>query len=204
MRGCTLTFTMEVEPIPWWKRTLDLALGLVGLVLTLPLQILVGFLVLVSSGRPIFFVQERIGEKEHPFSVWKFRTMDPLSQSLSPVVGRSDPRLTPIGHMLRRFKLDELPQLISVILGDMSLVGPRPVEPKRVRLFTDNNKLYPLRFLVRPGLTGLAQVQGARHEEGEFEVALDFDLEYVGRRSLWLDVVILFRTARTVFQPHEG
>lgn len=195
---------MEVLPISRWKRWLDLVLGLTGLALTLPLQILVGASVLVSSGRPIFFVQRRIGENEKPFLVWKFRTMVPLSESLSPVTGQSDPRLTPIGHVLRQFKLDELPQLVNVVLGQMSLVGPRPVEPERVRLFSSEHKLYHLRFLARPGLTGLAQVRGACHEVGRFEEALYSDIEYIKRQSLWLDLEILFRTVRTVFQPHEG
>lgn len=199
-----MEFTIEVLPIPWWKRALDLILGLSGFVLTFPIQVLVAVAVLISSGRPVFFVQERVGEKEKPFLVWKFRTLVPNSESLSPVIGESDPRLTPIGHILRRFKLDELPQLMSVVWGDMSLVGPRPVEPERVGLFSSQNKLYHLRFLVRPGLTGFAQVNGARHEEGEFEEALDFDLEYIEGRSLLLDLAVLLSTVRTVFKPHEG
>jgi lipopolysaccharide/colanic/teichoic acid biosynthesis glycosyltransferase len=195
---------MEVLPILWWKRVMDLTIGLFGLVLTLPVQITVAVVVLVSSGRPIFFVQKRIGEDQKPFLVWKFRTLKLCSESISSVVDQNDPRITPFGYILRRLKLDELPQLWNVVVGDMSLVGPRPVEPERVGLFSSQNKLYHLRFLVRPGLTGLAQVNGTRHEEGEFEEALDFDLEYIEGRSLLLDLTVLLSTIRTVFKPHEG
>lgn len=183
---------------------MDLTIGLFGLVLTLPVQITVAVVVLVSSGRPIFFVQKRIGEDQKPFLVWKFRTLKLCSESISSVVDQNDPRITPFGYILRRLKLDELPQLWNVVVGDMSLVGPRPVEPERVGLFSSQNKLYHLRFLVRPGLTGLAQVNGTRHEEGEFEEALDFDLEYIEGRSLLLDLTVLLSTIRTVFKPHEG
>jgi lipopolysaccharide/colanic/teichoic acid biosynthesis glycosyltransferase len=199
-----LEVTLEVLPIPWWKRTIDLGFGLIGLVCALPVMIVIGVIVFVSSGWPIFFVQERVGRNGKLFRVWKFRTMVLGSESVSPVAGSSDPRLTAIGHILRRFKLDELPQLVSVVRGKMSLVGPRPVEPERTKFFMSQNGYYCLRHLALPGLTGYAQVNGACHEIGESEEALWFDLRYIQFRSLTLDLEILYRTIKTILEPHEG
>jgi lipopolysaccharide/colanic/teichoic acid biosynthesis glycosyltransferase len=178
----------------------------VGIVLTLPIQVAVAVAVLISSGRPIFFFQERVGEGGRLFVVRKFRTFSLEEKSLVPVNCRRDPRLTPIGHFLRWSKLDELPQFWNVLSGDMSLVGPRPVEPERVRHFTRLHPPYLERFRVRPGLTGKAQINGRRHEVGEFFHALSDDLEYIGHLPGWLvaDIRILLGTLRTLFRTYEG
>lgn len=201
-----MEFEIRVLPLPKGKRALDIFVGLVGLLLTLPVQLVVALAVITSSGRPIFFFQERVGEGGKLFMMRKFRTFQVEHKSLTPVTCYRDPRLTPVGYFLRRFKLDELPQFWNVLLGQMSMVGPRPVEPERVRHFTRLHPPYLERLRVRPGLTGRAQINGRRHEVGEFFHALADDLEYIGHLPGWLvaDIRILLGTLRTLFRAHEG
>ncbi len=143
-------------------------------------------------GRPVFFRQERIGLNDKSFTMIKFRTMRDAA-SVDGVLLPDAERLTPFGHTLRASSLDELPELLNVLRGDMSLVGPRPLLPRYLPRYS---AVHRRRHLVRPGLTGLAQVSG--RNAMSWQEKLDFDVEYEERCSLSLDLLILFRTVRAV------
>jgi lipopolysaccharide/colanic/teichoic acid biosynthesis glycosyltransferase len=190
------------------KRSMDLAGSLGGLILLAPLLVLVGLLVRLESRGPILFRQPRMGLKGRAFLCLKFRTMVPdAEQRLRDLEARNesaggvlfkikdDPRVTALGRFLRRTSLDELPQLVNVLRGEMSLVGPRPVLPWEAEMFGEQ---YQRRFAVRPGLTGLWQVSGrSRLTMGK---ALELDVEYVARRSFAFDLLILIRTVPAVLR----
>jgi exopolysaccharide biosynthesis polyprenyl glycosylphosphotransferase len=172
------------------KRIFDLFAATAMLVMLSPLLLLLAFLVKVSSKGPIFFVQKRVGQHGKRFRFFKFRSMyvDTPVYAVTPQSGR-DPRITPIGRFLRRSSLDELPQLFNVILGDMSLVGPRPEMPFIVSQYND---LHKQRLNVKPGITGLWQISADRkiaiHEN------MDYDMYYINNQSFLLDMVILAKT----------
>ncbi len=182
------------------KRTFDVALASVGLILLGPLVALLAVLVRLTSPGPVFFAQERVGRYGRLFHVYKLRTMRHDAEASSgPVLssGTSDHRLTAIGRYLRAFRLDEIPQLWNVLRGEMSLVGPRPERPCFVYRFERTIPFYGKRHAVRPGITGLAQVCGGYHTDARDK--LRFDLIYAANSSLWMDVVILIRTVLVVF-----
>ncbi len=172
------------------KRLLDILISLAALaILGLPM-LLVGLAIRLGSAGPALFRQQRAGWRGKPFTLLKFRTMrsdvDPYGQSPHEP---GDPRITPLGRFLRERSLDELPQLLNVLAGQMSLVGPRPLYLRQAREWTDRQKR---RLLVRPGLTGYAQVLG--RGELTHEEKIELDLYYVDNRTLGLDVKILLRT----------
>jgi lipopolysaccharide/colanic/teichoic acid biosynthesis glycosyltransferase len=174
------------------KRLVDLVLAASALVLTLPTFLLVAALVALCHGRPVLFGQVRPGYAMRPIRVLKFRTM---RFSLSPTgeLAADEERLTVLGRILRRTRLDELPQLWNVLKGDMSLIGPRPLLPKDLPAV---DALLPERFSVRPGITGLAQINGGDLLSPEEKLA--FDLWYVRHRGLWLDLKIALLTLWTM------
>ncbi|MBI3909882.1 MAG: sugar transferase [Armatimonadetes bacterium] len=186
------------------KRAVDITAALGGLVLLSPVMLVVAVLVKLTSSRgPVIFAQERVGRYGVPFVLYKFRTMVHNAEaSTGPVLssGGNDSRLTSVGRWLRRTRLDELPQLWNVLRGEMSLVGPRPERPCFVREFERIIQAYSRRHLVRPGLTGLAQVCAGYHTDPRDK--LRFDLIYLSHQSFWLDVVILLRTILVVCRPH--
>ncbi|MDQ6877754.1 MAG: sugar transferase [Candidatus Dormibacteraeota bacterium] len=183
------------------KRTLDLTLSIVGLIIGLPAMIVIAIAIRMSGEGPIIFSQTRVGEGGVPFTMYKFRTMvkdaEQLRQALiraneadgSLFKMRRDPRITPIGRHLRRLGLDEIPQLVNVLLGEMSLVGPRPALPSERESWSPE---VALRLNAKPGLTGLWQVSG-RHELA-FEDYIRYDLFYVQNWSFVLDLQIIART----------
>lgn len=191
--------------VPGWKRWLDLALTLPGLIAIAPLFLGIALAVWLSSPGPVFFVQTRIGRGGRPFGMIKFRSMYRdaeaqraalLAQSDRPGLcfkARQDPRVTPVGRILRRLSLDELPQLLNVLAGEMSLVGPRPALPEEVAA-------YPARALGRlavlPGITGPWQVSG-RADIG-FDAMIELDLAYARAPSLATDLDCLGRTFSAV------
>lgn len=181
------------------KRALDLVVTLTVLILVSPLMLAAIFLIWLTSRGPILYRQERIGLGGSPFIMYKFRTMIPDAEAESgPVLATADdPRVTWVGHWLRATRLDELPQLFNVLKGEMSLVGPRPERPHFVAQFTADLAEYPFRVLVKPGITGLAQVMGRYCTEvGD---KLRYDLYYIRSYSLFLDLKILFQTIRVIF-----
>ncbi|TMC54312.1 MAG: sugar transferase [Chloroflexi bacterium] len=187
------------------KRLLDLVLAGLGLLGTLPLWLVIVIAIKLDSSGPAIFVQDRVGIHGRRFRFYKFRSMYADAEhrieelrSSNEVSGpvfkmRSDPRVTRVGLLLRRTSLDELPQLINVLKGEMSLVGPRPPLPKEVAQYSASDMV---RLSVKPGLTCLWQVSGRSNVS--FEQWMDFDREYVHNLSFGLDVMILFRTVGTV------
>ena len=173
-------------------------LGAVLLLLSLPLMALIALAVRLDSGAPILFRQHRRGINQTTFEVLKFRTMGVMEDGAHlPQAIKDDPRVTRIGRILRRTSLDELPQLINVVRGEMSLVGPRPHALAHDDQFSEILARFPNRNQVRPGLTGLAQVNGFRGEietPEMLEQRLAHDLAYVANWSLWLDLKILLLT----------
>jgi exopolysaccharide biosynthesis polyprenyl glycosylphosphotransferase len=180
------------------KRALDLVAGSGLLLLALPVMAACAVLVRVTSPGPVIYRQQRVGLGREVFEVWKFRTMQQDAERETGVVlaQRDDPRLTSIGGTLRRLRLDELPQLFQVLGGTMSLVGPRPERPTFVDRYLEETPGYAERFSLRPGLTGLAQVNGDYHSSARNK--LRYDLAYLANWNLWLDLAILFRTIKIV------
>jgi lipopolysaccharide/colanic/teichoic acid biosynthesis glycosyltransferase len=174
------------------SRALDIGCSIIGLVVTAPLVALAAVAIRIEGGGPVLYRQRRVGRAGGEFELLKLRTMvagsDPVG--VGTVVTRDDPRVTRVGRLLRRFSLDELPNLVNVLRGDMALVGPRPTIPAQVRDYTARQNR---RHKVRPGITGWAQVQGRAGIT--WDERIEFDLWYVENRSLGLDLRILARTA---------
>jgi putative colanic acid biosynthesis UDP-glucose lipid carrier transferase len=185
------------------KRFLDIFLATLCLALTWPLFLVLSLAIKLDSSGPIFFRQERTGLRGRKFIIVKFRTMTVLESGLSAVAcAGNDPRVTRIGRFIRRMRLDELPQLFNVLLGDMAIVGPRP-HPLGLDLrFAKQLPLYENRFLVKPGITGLAQVRGfvgSIDSAESLSRRIFADLEYLKRQSLWLDLCVFLWTLPAVF-----
>ncbi len=179
------------------KRVVDLLVGGAGLVVASPLFVACAVAVRLSSSGPVLYRQTRVGRGQVPFTLLKFRTRHAGAEQEGEVRATpGDARLTRIGGFLRRTRLDELPQLLNVLAGAMSLVGPRPERPGFVSTYLDRVPGYAERFSMRPGLTGLAQVNGEYDSTPENK--LRYDLAYQANWSLWLDLSILVRTVRTV------
>lgn len=177
-------------------RVVDVAVSLALLVITLPLLLLASLAVLVADGRPVFYRQVRLGQFGRPFVLWKLRTMRRDAEADGPEFSaENDPRVTRLGRLLRRLRVDELPQLFNVLVGDMSLVGPRPERPEFVKKLAAEIPYYTFRLAVPPGLTGWAQVNMpyARTVE-EHRKKLEYDLYFIRERSFSLYVLVLLRT----------
>jgi polysaccharide biosynthesis protein PslA len=189
------------------KRLFDLALVIPMLPLLLPLFAIAGLAIKIDSRGPVFFRQDRIGVGNRSFRIWKFRSMkaDQQDDKASKLTERNDPRVTRVGAFIRRTSIDELPQLINVLTGDMSLVGPRPHAPLAKAgslLYWEVDNAYWERHVVKPGITGLAQVRGFRGNtfvEDNLRDRLQADLEYVAQWSLILDIKILVTTLTMPF-----
>ena len=184
------------------KRAFDLAAAAVGLLLVLPTMAMIALAVRLTSAGDILYRQRRVGQHGRIFTVYKFRSMRQDAEAATGPVWASkhrDPRVTPIGRLLRKTRLDELPQLWNILRGDMSLVGPRPERPEFVGALTNDIPFYGQRHIVRPGLTGWAQVRytyGASTEDALQK--LQFDLFYIKNMSIALDLYIVFETVKTV------
>ncbi len=180
---------------PMFKRLLDVALSMVAMLALLPLWLLVALLVRLSSPGPVLYKQRRTGRHGKEFMLYKFRSMVVNADQLGPLSTQlHDPRITPLGRILRRTGLDELPQLLNVIAGDMSLIGPRPNTPSQEPTYP--SEVWEKRHHVRPGITGLAQVSGRSNLTSEQQSA--YDLDYVNRLGFWLDFHILWKTLLVV------
>jgi exopolysaccharide biosynthesis polyprenyl glycosylphosphotransferase len=184
----------------WSKRAFDVTVAAVGLVLAAPIFVAVAVAVRLS-GRPVFFTQIRLGERGKKFRMYKFRTMIPSGEpdGCARWAEERDPRATRVGRFLRRARLDELPQLWNVIRGDMSIVGPRPERPEFMRILEQTVPFWNRRLLVKPGLTGWAQVRNGYAADRDSAIQkLSCDLWYMRHRTLLLDVLICARTLVTV------
>jgi len=181
------------------KRACDLALSLIGLVLVSPILLLAMLLVKLTSPGPVFFMQVRTGRHGREFRPFKLRTMrggrrpDP-----DEIVPLNHPEVTGVGRLLRRLKIDELPQILNVVNGDMSLIGPRPTLPEQTRAYDDFKRQ---RLLVRPGVTGLAQVNG--NAAISWDERIKYDVYYVRHHGLRMDVGILLKTVPVLLRGEE-
>lgn len=179
------------------KRTLDLILSLMALIVLMPLMIIIGILVRINLGSPIIFKQKRPGKNEKIFTLYKFRTMTDkrdIDGNLLP----DEYRLTKFGKFLRSTSLDELPELINIIKGDMAIVGPRPLLVEYLPYYTEEEKH---RHDVRPGLTGLAQVNG--RNTISWEEKLKYDTEYIKQISFYSDLKIIFKTIKKTIKRKD-
>ncbi|MBS0546299.1 MAG: sugar transferase [Proteobacteria bacterium] len=180
------------------RRAIELALTILTLPLLLPVLGVVALVVRSTSPGPILFVQQRVGRRGRVFRMVKFRTMHHGVDGPS-FTTQSDPRVTKVGHFLRRSRLDELPQLFNVLRGDMSWVGPRPEAFALDQQYVRDIPHFALRGIVRPGVTGWAQInQGYAHKAHEMRSKLEYDIYYLKHCSLWLDLVIVLRTFAVV------
>ena len=191
------------------KRGFDVLTSGLALILLSPLFLILIVLIKREDGGPAFYSQERIGKDEKPFKMWKFRSMivnaDQMVDQLedqNEINGamfkiKDDPRITKIGHTIRKYSLDELPQLWNVLIGDMSLVGPRPPLPSEVEEYTDYDKQ---RLLVMPGCTGLWQV--TKRNEADFDEMVWLDIVYINHSGLWEDLKLIVKTVLVMVHPN--
>ena len=175
------------------SRALDIAVAVVVLTVASPVLVVATVAIRLESRGPVLYRQRRVGRHGRPFDLWKLRTMVPRAEAMGAgvYVAEGDPRITRVGRLLRRFSLDELPNLVNVLKGDMAVVGPRPTVQEQVDRYTERQ----LRRLdVKPGITGWAQVNG--RTSLPWPERIELDVWYVEHRSLWLDLRILAKTAR--------
>jgi exopolysaccharide biosynthesis polyprenyl glycosylphosphotransferase len=207
LAGLPLLTVRDIELRGWkltLKRLVDVFGAAWGLVALSPLMLLVAVLVRLESKGPVFYVQERMGLDATPFRIIKFRTMRTDAEADGPGwTVANDPRVTRLGRLLRRTSIDELPQLMNVLLGDMSLVGPRPERPVYVEQFRQSIPRYMERHREKAGLTGWAQVNGLRGDTS-IEERTKYDLWYVEHWSIWLDLKIIIRTLVQMFSDRSA
>ena len=177
------------------KRIMDIVGSLIGIIITSPLLIIVAILVKCTSRGPIIFKQERVGLHNRNFNMYKFRTMklQAASEEEKAWTIKDDPRVTKVGRFLRRTSIDELPQLFNILVGRMSLVGPRPERPLFVEKFKEEIPRYMVKHQVRPGLTGWAQINGYRGDTS-IRKRIEYDIYYIENWTLGFDIKICFLT----------
>lgn len=193
------------------KRVFDILISLFGLIISLPVTIPVMIAIKLEDGGPIFYTQTRIGKDGEHFAIFKFRSMITDAdakkkelQELNEIDGAmfkmsEDPRVTKVGKFIRKHSIDELPQLINVLIGDMALVGPRPPLPEEVAKYSNHDLK---RLMVKPGCTGLWQVSG--RNSLSFAEMVDLDLDYIEHASLWLDFKICIKTIWIMICPNDA
>jgi len=183
------------------KRIFDIFISIVALVILSPLFLAVAILVKIDSAGDVFFLQERIGKNGKPFYPFKFRTMKKgaVNEGLGFTVSENDDRITKVGRFLRKYGIDEFPQLINVLKGEMSLVGPRPTLRYQVEKY---NEFQKKRLRVKPGLAGWALIHGRNYLN--WDERIKYDVWYVEHWSLWLDLKIILKTFYLIFIKQEG
>ena len=187
-------------PLRLIRRFVSIGVSVLGLTICLPMIPLLALAVRLSSPGPVLFRQTRVGLGGRPFTIFKFRTMAQNAEANGAVwAAKNDPRITSLGRFMRKTRLDEIPQLWNVLRGDMAFVGPRPERPEFVQWLTNEIPYYELRHIIRPGITGWAQV---RYQYGatldETKQKLEYDLYYIKHLSLGLDLLIMFETVKTI------
>ena len=188
-----------------FQRVMSVVLSAVGLVLCAPLLVAIALLVKLDSPGPVLFVQERIGKDGRRFPLVKFRTMHSVAAHASEWVKDNGDRITRVGGWLRKFRLDEVPQLFNVLLGHMNLVGPRPHPASNYTLFMDHIPFYAFRSMMLPGITGWAQVRyGYANSLEEEKEKMCYDMYYIKYSSMWLDLRILLKTIKVVILGQES
>jgi lipopolysaccharide/colanic/teichoic acid biosynthesis glycosyltransferase len=181
------------------SRVLDVVLAAMLLVVTAPLLAVAAIAIRIESRGPVFYRQLRVGRNGAPFELWKLRTMVPGAEAMGAgiYVIEGDPRITRVGRLLRRFSLDEMPNLVNVLRGEMAIVGPRPTVQEQVDRYTERQRR---RLEVKPGITGWAQING--RTSLPWPDRIELDVWYVEHRSMRLDLRILLRTARLLATGH--
>jgi sugar transferase (PEP-CTERM system associated) len=204
LRPSMLVFSDEIGPEPFnlaLQKVYSFFVALVGLVLTAPILLVVAVLVRLTSPGPVLYRQDRVGFHGHIFKVLKFRSMyvDAEARTGAVWAQKDDPRTTPIGRWLRKLRLDELPQLINVLKGEMAIVGPRPERPEFVKTLTEQIPFYGQRHFVKPGITGWAQINHKYGDTIEDTITkLEYDLYYLKNVTLSMDLYIMFHTAKVM------
>lgn len=183
------------------KRAIDIGLSLIGIIVLFPLGIVISILIFLENRLPVFYIQKRVGKGGKIFNLYKFRSMvNGAEQYTGPVwAKKNDPRITAIGRILRKTRLDEIPQLFNVLKGEMSLVGPRPERPEIIEYLKREIPNYTKRLQLKPGLTGLAQVN--HHYDASLDDVrkkLACDLYYMENQSLLIDLAIFLKTVGVV------
>lgn len=204
LRPAQLLFATELVPRPFnltMQRIYSPLLGVVGLLITLPVMAVVALLVKLSSPGPVFYRQVRMGLQGKPFTIFKFRSMYEDAEARTGAVwaSKGDPRITPVGRWLRYLRLDELPQFINVVRGEMALVGPRPERPEFSEVLEQRIPLFKQRVCVKPGITGWAQINyGYGETIQDAMMKLEYDLYYIKNLSLTMDAYIIFNTLKVM------
>jgi len=203
-----LSQEVNLEVFPSWKRSLDIGGATLAIIIFSPIVFIIALIILLTDGRPVFFHQQRIGQGGHAFHIYKFRSMRKNAEEAlksNPEFYRryvennyklpvgEDPRITRIGHLLRKSSLDELPQFLNVLKGEMSLVGPRPVVEEELSEYGKST----MRFLaMKPGITGVWQVSG--RSDLKYPERAWLELSYMDKQGLWFDIKTLFQTVYCV------
>ncbi|MCM5705105.1 sugar transferase [Larsenimonas salina] len=182
------------------KRAADFVVALIMLPLVLPPIAIAAIMIKRDDPGPVFFKQKRAGFQGIEFDVYKLRSMYVNPENQTPTAGVEDPRITRVGRVLRKYRIDELPQIFNVLKGDMSLIGPRPETPSLTAAYEKDIPFFRYRHVVRPGITGWAQIeQGYVSEVEGSKRKLEYDFYYIRKFSFWMDVLIIIRTIKTVF-----
>ena len=200
---------LKAVPMNVWnrflKRSFDIVVSFFILILLSPVMVLIGVLVKLTSKGPLFYKQERVGLDGQKFMMLKFRSMRIDAELSGPQMAtRNDDRYTPIGRYLRKYSLDELPQFLNVLIGNMSIVGPRPEREFFINTMKESIHRYLERHRVKCGITGWAQVNGARGTDSSMQTRIDYDIYYIENWSLALDIKIIFKTVKEVFFSKEA
>lgn len=183
----------------FFKRIFDIIIAIIGLIIGLPFLIVFGVAIKLEDGGPIFYKQERLSKNNKIFFVYKLRSMriDAEKNGMQQWAQKNDIRITKTGKFIRKTRIDEIPQFLNILKGDMSLIGPRPERPELTYKFNEEIPGFMDRLLIKPGLTGLAQVNGGYDISPEEK--LKWDLNYIKNRSLFMDIKIIFKTIIVVF-----
>ncbi|CEJ74928.1 glycosyltransferase [[Clostridium] sordellii] len=181
------------------KRILDIISSLLGLIVAIPIILVIAIIIKIEDNGPVFYSQQRLGKDEKSFFVYKLRSMKVDAEKYGGVqwAQKDDPRITKIGKFIRKTRIDEIPQLFNILKGDMSLIGPRPERPELTYKFNKEIPGFIDRLVIKPGLTGLAQVNGGYDISPEEK--LKWDIIYIKNRNIFLDISIIFKTIGVVF-----
>lgn len=181
-----------------YHRILDIIVAIIGLVISIPIIIVFGFLIKKEDGGPVFYKQDRLGKDGKIIFIYKLRSMMINAETNGAIwAEKNDPRITKVGKFIRKTRIDEIPQFLNILKGEMSIIGPRPERPTLTMEFNDQIPGFINRLVIKPGLTGYAQVHGGYDISPEDKIKED--LYYIKNRSVFLDFSILFRTVKVIF-----
>lgn len=184
------------------KRTFDIVFSLLALPFVIIIVLIMGIFIKLDSKGPVIYTQKRLGLNEQEFEIFKLRSMDENAEEETGAVWaeKDDPRVTKVGKFMRKYRIDELPQFFNVLIGNMSLIGPRPERKDLTEEFEQETPGFKKRLLVKPGITGLAQVNGGY--DIPYDQKLIYDMEYIQTMSIWNDIKIIFKTVLVIIVGH--